>query len=726
LEVACAGIPALRPLGAQQLLSVNSWVKSRFDRVQATEQSPQPWLRESSPGQAAVPIAMLRSSPIYFAATFCWTMSAVMAAMGAVVRWPLGSPHGFAFAKAFLLLGAFISCATLLTVWRVERGGSCVALLVSTLAVIFLPCLAWLIGPAADIVTYPVLLGLQAAGVWQVASTVRASGNRLILAVACGGLAGFGYFLLINSRAFASVLTPELALAGIHQLDTIFHASVSNMLVKYGALSTGLDGLVPIRYHVLSHIWLGCVSLWLGVSTLEGYYIGGQVIAVPMLLFSLSLATYLLRRPWEGPADGALITLGSLLLLFIADLWGWTHYLVSESYFLAIIMFLLTLPLVAEVADAERRGRLGVQVATLGVAVILILLSKVSVGAVLSTAVGYLVWRRMGMTVLGLFKLGVPLVLLGMIAVAIVIPDAGSLVQALDPLGFVREYPAGALPNIAASLVLLCAALQVWLSGTPRDKRCAETFVFIAVGGLVPALLVNLPGGADYYFVNVGTWAGIVFVGAYGGPAFERSLPNRFMPGAVLAAILLVAYSTAEKRDSAVKFGALFAQLQTRIRLLAGDGAGAETTTRQRLIALLTPGHPARHALADDVKRSPGAQARQTLLALGVAQAPRAVVFVPPDNLAFWTIGQECRADPFFVPAILGVPMLKGLNPPVLKCPREPYYGFAAYSDANSEILSDAQLCTRAAPWKLDTVFILETPTTGRKIQCGEERGRQR
>ena len=672
-----------------------------------------------------MPVATQCSSPIYFAATFCWTMSAVMAMMGAVVRSPLGGPNWFVYAKAFLLLGAFISCATLLTVWRVERGGSCAALLVSALAVIFLPCLAWLIGPAADIVTYPVLLGLQAAGIWQVASVAHTRGRCLILAVACGCLAGFGYFLLINSRAFASVLTPELALVGIHQLDTIFHASVANMLVKYGALSTGLDGLVPIEYHVLSHIWLGCVSLWLGVPTLDGYYVGGQVVAVPMLLFSLSLAIPLLRRPGEGPANGALITLGSLLLLFIADLWGWTHYLVSESYFLAMILFLLALPLLAEVADTERRHRLSLQLAALGLAAILILLSKISVGAVFVTAVGLLLWRRMGLTFPGLVKLAVPVVLLGIIAVAIVIPDAGLLVQVLDPFGFVRQYPAGALPNIAASLVLLWAALLVWRSGASRDKRCAETFAAIAIAGLIPALLVNLPGGADYYFVNVGTWAGIVFVGAYGGPPFERSLPNPFMPGFVLAAILLVAYSTGEKWDSARKFGALFAELQTRTRLVAGEGAGAETTTRQRLIALLTPGNPVRRALADDVKRTPGAQAKQTLLAMGVAQYPRAAIFVPPDNLAFWTIGEECRADPFFVPAILGVPMLKGLNPPALKCPKEPYYGFAAYKDANSEILSDAQLCSRAALWKLDTVFILETPTTGRKIQCGADRPRQ-
>ena len=67
--------------------------------------------------------------------------------MGAIVRWPLGSPHWFVFVKAFLLPGAVIACAMLLAVRHVERGGAYGALLVSTIAVIFLPCLAWLNGP---------------------------------------------------------------------------------------------------------------------------------------------------------------------------------------------------------------------------------------------------------------------------------------------------------------------------------------------------------------------------------------------------------------------------------------------------------------------------------------------------------------------------------------------------------------------------------------------------
>lgn len=660
-------------------------------------------------------------SPIYFAAIFCWTMTAVSAALVIIVRWPMASPHWFVFVKAALLPSAVIACATLFTVRHVERGGAYGALLVSTVAVMFLPCLAWLNRPLADLITWPLLVALLAAGIAQTISVARTAPiGRWMFALACGGGAGFGYFLLINSRAFGSVLTPELALTGIHQLDTIFHASIANMLIKYGAVSTGLDGLVPIKYHVLSHVWLGCVSLWLGVSTLEGYSIGGQIIGVPMLLFSLSLAIHLFRRLGEGPADGAMITLGSLLLLFLVELWGWTSYLVSESYFLAMIIFLLVLPLLAEIAGSDPRRRLSVQLPVLGVAGLLILLSKISVGAILVGGVGFLLWRRMNMTLLGLIKLAVPLLLLMVLAIAVISPSSNILLQSLEPFGFVRQYPRGAWPNIAANLLLIGGAYHVWRHGTARDRLCAEAMAVIAIASVVAVLLVNVPGGSDFYFVNVGTWTAIVFGCAYGGAWFEKRFPSPLAPGLIVAMLLLLALVTGEKRQSAYRLGALFAEVQARVRLVSGEGPDAETTTAQRLIALLAPGHPARSALAGDVKRAPGAQVRQTLLAMGIESAHRAAVFVPPDNAAFWNIAVECRQDPLFIPAILGVPMLKGLNPPEFKCPREPYYGFTDYRDADSEPLSDQQLCSRAERWAIDTVFILDTLATGRRISCGE------
>lgn len=647
-------------------------------------------------------------------------MSVVSAAMGAIVRMPLGSPHWFVFAKACLLAGAIISCATVLTVWRVEQRRSGYApVLVSALAVIFLPCLAWLIGRATDIVAYPLLLGLVAIGARQIVAARGVPGNRFMLALTCGCVAGVGYFFLVNSKGYATVLTPELALVGTQHLDTLFHASIANMLVKHGALSTGLDGLVPIKYHVLSHIWLGCLGLWLGVTTLDAYYIGAQIVAIPVLLFSLALATHLLRSPKTGPTDSALVTLIPLLLLFIVDLWGWTHYLVSESYFLAMILFLLSLPLLAEITADQFRLRPSFQVVALVIVGILILVSKVSVGVIFWGAAGFLLWRQLGLTLLNLIKLASPILLLVGLFAAISSPDSDTYVPALSLFSFVREYPHGAWPNILANLVLLYAAARIWLSGSTRDRKCAETFAIIAIGSLLPVLLLDIAGGSDYYFANVGTWACIVFLSAYRTALFgERSF--RFLtPGVVILVILVVVLATDEKTGSLKKFATQFEDLRTRVRKLNGESIGADITTRQRLFELLAPGHPARGALAEEVKRTPGAQTMQTLQFMGLSQARHAAVFVPPDNSAFWSTYEDCRGDPLFVPATLGAPMLKGLNPSALKCARYPY-ALGYDSSAASEMSTDRELCARVANSAFTTVLILDASIVGRKIECGK------
>ncbi|XUJ34913.1 hypothetical protein ACQ5SK_03155 [Bradyrhizobium japonicum] len=223
------------------------------------------------------------------------------------------------------------------TEFPASPGASHAGVVLSVIAIVFLPCLAWFGRVFADIITYPVLLGMVFLGVQRAAGLVRRMAPRMpVLAVVCGCGAGIGYFFVVNSRGYATVLTPEQAATGLQHLDTLYHASIANMLVNFGHLSTGLDGFMPMKYHVLSHIWMGCVGLWLGVTTLESYYLTAQIIAIPLLLFSLIMAGLLLRRSAEGLSDSALVTLIPLLLLMIADLWGWTSYLVSESYFISL------------------------------------------------------------------------------------------------------------------------------------------------------------------------------------------------------------------------------------------------------------------------------------------------------------------------------------------------------------------------------------------------------
>jgi hypothetical protein len=136
------------------------------------------------------------------------------------------------------------------------------------------------------------------------------------------------------------------------------------------------------------------------------------------------------------------------------------------------------------------------------------------------------------------------------------------------------------------------------------------------------------------------------------------------------------------------------------------------------MFGLLADG-AARRELADDVSRTRGAQAIATLLSAGVLQDRHAAVFVPPENGAFWTTYEDCRGDPFFVPAVLGVPMLRGLNPPAPKCPGLFIYALGAYAaDAASEPTSDADLCARGTSYGFDAVYILAAPALSRKIEC--------
>jgi hypothetical protein len=273
-------------------------------------------------------------------------------------------------------------------------------------------------------------------------------------------------------------------------------------------------------------------------------------------------------------------------------------------------------------------------------------------------------------------------------------------------------------------MLLMFAAWKVWLSGSAQDKRCAEAFGIIAIGSLLPAVLLDIAGGSAYYFANVGTWACIVFVSAYGVPAVAARRPGLLKLAVVVPAVVLVALATGEKRNSVRNVAAQFRDLEARARLLTGKDATPETTASE-LLALLVPGHRARRELAADVSRTPGAQARQTLLSLGLTQDRHAAVFVPPENQAFWSTYEDCRGDPFFVPAILGAPMLKGLNPAASKCVRDVYYTFTAYAaDAASQATGDAELCNRANRLGFDTVIILATPAAGRRLACGDNRSR--
>jgi hypothetical protein len=96
-----------------------------------------------------------------------------------------------------------------------------------------------------------------------------------------------------------------------------------------------------------------------------------------------------------------------------------------------------------------------------------------------------------------------------------------------------------------------------------------------------------------------------------------------------------------------------------------------------------------------------------------VQSAGRLAVYVPPRNVAFWNMTRDCRAQPFFIPAMTGVPMLLGLAPHsrALRCELEATYGFGQYgTGSHSQHVEDEALCRMARLRGFEAVLVLESP----------------
>src|SRR5882672_3421911 len=193
-------------------------------------------------------------------------MAATWALLIALVRAPMGTPSPFAPFEVFVLAGA------VMLAWResarrvlCERWSYSSALLV-TLAILFSPALVWLLRGATTPVLSLIFLAVWSVGLRGLIRDLRRSAIWEGTAASLIGVAlGFTYFLYVNTKGVASVFSPEQTLLGIQHRDTLIHASIAAMLGQSGVPSTGLDGLVRVRYYFLSHALIGVTGRWIDV-----------------------------------------------------------------------------------------------------------------------------------------------------------------------------------------------------------------------------------------------------------------------------------------------------------------------------------------------------------------------------------------------------------------------------------------------------------------------------
>jgi hypothetical protein len=170
------------------------------------------------------------------------------------------------------------------------------------------PALPWLALVAVSLLGLSPLASFPAAG-WTIAGAglilallnVASLATRtgllrtaalLLLGLALGSYAESMYW---RSGAEHSIVFSEAMLGGQVQADVIEQAAIVNMIDSYGVASTGLDGLVPMKYHTGS-LWLAQALRRLsGFQALDYIAFGYGLLLVPFYVAGIFACAAILR-----------------------------------------------------------------------------------------------------------------------------------------------------------------------------------------------------------------------------------------------------------------------------------------------------------------------------------------------------------------------------------------------------------------------------------------------
>lgn len=557
------------------------------------------------------------------------------------------------------------------------------------------PDFAWLMGLCA--IVFCVLAARAGA--------TRPSNPLLVLMLVGALLFALFHFFLINSLGYATIFSPENWIAGNIHPDTLFHAAIASMIAEYGAVSTGLDGFVPLSYHILSHVWLGLLAKAAGLTAIYGYFLGVQVIGVPLLFFTLSLATLACLDSPQSVGTVPIIVV-PLALILLVGIGSWNSYLLSESYILALIVLLAGLPFLRALAlRADGHPTSGQMVVGLLVGA-LAFTAKVSVGGVWLCGFLYLL-SRSKLHVRDYALVCAMLVAIGWLAVSTILPREHVGTAVFRPFHYF-VYPEAALANILAIGAAAIVLMTRYRSSCRGERRWSEVVLVMFLASVVPAFAFQFEGGAAYYFLNIATWIAVAVLSASLIDAAKLRVP-RVLSVVAIALTAVSIMASPEKRGALVNFAGY------------RDGVHFSMNPREVTAGYGPFSFVAVQRIAETFGKSNGARVVAELHRLGVTRGSDALVFVPPEADWFWSSHSSCTVPPFGVPAVLGVPMLMGLPPASRDCDLGRYYSLPDYGpESRSRAQTDASLCVAALARGVHSVVVFDARIESRLLNCTE------
>jgi hypothetical protein len=559
------------------------------------------------------------------------------------------------------------------------------------------------------------LVGLAGVGLALVRQAARGALLRIAVLVAFAGL----FSLYAAGAAWGTgdrnPLFVEDLCFGRASIDTLFHASICNMLRTYGVPSTGLDGLPYVPYHFGSHWIFARLCNVLDVRVIDFYNRGYPVLFIPFGILSLGTAALALsqklRRPKPEANAESLATpeprpIGGQFWLILAagyigflpyasnfmPINGWNSIVTSESYALGVAVSLLMVAAVwAFVGDvffsASRSRPIDLVVGALLLVILagVLGLLKISVMLVLIAAAGYLVLRLKLFRSVGFIVLMAAAALTAGIAYkAAADPGYFALGESrLVAFGFLRAniepqwWPEFWLIYYAWPWVLVAVRLRqegIRSVGDLYDafrQRKLLDLEFVAVAAIVgagPGLFMKY--SSTHYFSNYQQWLAMVLllaIAVRGEWNSEKRLGGLTLRGVFAGLLLLTLGGTLLSNTAVLTQATVAANLAAR-----GHASGQTGIGIALMHGRLNDAAEVLKQTANDVQSrlKSDKQILEVLSSLDQmlpAEKRQTVLFIPKSNRQVWDLLHGPywpKEGPFVGPALSGLAMIDGLYVP--------------------------------------------------------------
>lgn len=571
------------------------------------------------------------------------------------------------------------------------------------------------------------------------------------------------YFFVVNGGGIAHVFSDLAAYTDttISQ-DTLFHATIINMIAYSGAPSFGLDGIPPLLYHHLGvHRWVAANLTALGGKAILLLPISSQVAFLPAFFFSTTLTIISLSSTFASVLRAVALTF--LVLLLTTSYPSWDCILFSESNHFSLSIFVAMLPIGRSwlVRSCLSEKFIAIKVWEIALAVVVVAAcwdAKISSGLILAFYILACIFIPKFLQNPKKFLLPMAVVIgfacLGLIGFIFIKYRRSLSIFQFFPFHFVRTFP---IQSLWLSGCFFISLGLLWLSSKRSEKLIWDSIFIVLIvtflAGQIPGAVFDMRGDSMYFvqtailisflysasaLVSYRTTQPSVSLLAYSdlGEHVWKSLAYRLIWGLWGLAIiqgLFLGYGanvlrfglgelsrfnpqqTIEQQDLLNWYRQHRAQVRDIILapplsplkvydLLSDPELRLFHILKGQLEYILSPSQADIYLLKPQSKLL---YIDDVVSDMKIAADKKTMLYIPPTFKAFWEdeAAQNCGVRPLLLTAVIGLPLLNGVRSGLAVCESE--NGMVEYgADSLDKLLSDTEICDKAK--KLGFNHVLE------------------